>query len=429
MNKLTKAEEFIRENKLRVKKSDDANYLIDGPRCGKVYIPSELVNVFIDHLSQDIKDGNMHNYFIEKKTNPFVFFIDFDITLMETEMENHQSLIKEWTIEMMQVVKPNLGDKFTKVLVLGRDPVELGEKSFKLGYHFIFPDSKIDRSTAKLIRLLIIRQFNEKYPDKDWDKIIDECVYDSNGLRMIGCSKSAKCDKCVKFPKGKEIYCQQCNGKKKVNIGRVYYPLFILNRECEEIEEKLVESYKVNPKPIVKMSSIRCKENGIYIDETVSSSKKSPIVCGKRKIGKEEIGMMSDENHVLLSELVKKHFGKDFEIVKVKKVELDKCEMYTCYTSSKYCLNIGKEHKSQHVYFVATPNGLYQRCFCKCDTIRESGLKCKEFKSNVMPFTENELKQLFGIDKKQKQKSEYDNIPIANMTLNQQKFILNILNK
>ena len=37
--------------------------------------------------------------------------------------------------------------------------------------------------------------------------------------------------------------------------------------------------------------------------------------------------------------------------------------------NSRYCANVGREHKSSNVYFVLDPKGkLYQKCFCKCTT-------------------------------------------------------------
>lgn len=53
-------------------------------------------------------------------------------------------------------------------------------------------------------------------------------------------------------------------------------------------------------------------------------------------------------------------------------------------STSKYCANVGREHRSNHVYFVATPEGVFQRCHCTCEDLkgRRHGL-CKNFSMRV----------------------------------------------
>jgi hypothetical protein len=53
-------------------------------------------------------------------------------------------------------------------------------------------------------------------------------------------------------------------------------------------------------------------------------------------------------------------------------------------STSKYCANVGREHRSNHVYFVATSDGVFQRCHCACDDLRgrREGL-CKNFSVRV----------------------------------------------
>ena len=49
-------------------------------------------------------------------------------------------------------------------------------------------------------------------------------------------------------------------------------------------------------------------------------------------------------------------------------------------------MNIGRCHSSSGIYFVITPNGLYQKCHCIKDTMagRKHGF-CHSFKSHVLP--------------------------------------------
>ncbi len=56
-----------------------------------------------------------------------------------------------------------------------------------------------------------------------------------------------------------------------------------------------------------------------------------------------------------------------------------KFRSYIVRTNSKYCQNIQDEHNSNHIYFVITNEKFHQRCFCRCDVIRPSGIKCSDF--------------------------------------------------
>jgi Herpesviridae UL52/UL70 DNA primase len=66
-------------------------------------------------------------------------------------------------------------------------------------------------------------------------------------------------------------------------------------------------------------------------------------------------------------------------------------------STSRYCLNIGKEHNSNNVYFLLGKQGAYQMCFCRCETLegRRHGM-CKDFHSAVFPLTKDLTIALFG---------------------------------
>lgn len=62
-------------------------------------------------------------------------------------------------------------------------------------------------------------------------------------------------------------------------------------------------------------------------------------------------------------------------------------------SSPRHCLNVGGEHRSRSIYFVAKRSGIEQRCFCRCETTenRISGVPCGEFRSNVCDFLQFSL--------------------------------------
>jgi hypothetical protein len=56
---------------------------------------------------------------------------------------------------------------------------------------------------------------------------------------------------------------------------------------------------------------------------------------------------------------------------------------YIINTSSRYCQNLQREHNSNGIYFVLNRTGLYQKCFCRCNTTegRVSGKRCVDYHS------------------------------------------------
>jgi hypothetical protein len=54
--------------------------------------------------------------------------------------------------------------------------------------------------------------------------------------------------------------------------------------------------------------------------------------------------------------------------------------VYLVSTNSKYCENLRREHGSNHVWFIISGKQILQKCFCRCETIRErrDGF-CKDF--------------------------------------------------
>ena len=77
--------------------------------------------------------------------------------------------------------------------------------------------------------------------------------------------------------------------------------------------------------------------------------------------------------------------NEDIKILKVFKFK----EIYLLKTTSRYCENIRRNHNSNHIKLIIDKihqknvygYNIYQKCFCKCDTIegRYYKVPCKDF--------------------------------------------------
>lgn len=77
-----------------------------------------------------------------------------------------------------------------------------------------------------------------------------------------------------------------------------------------------------------------------------------------------------------------------FKKVFISKVcHSEKAKIYTVLTKSRMCMNIDRQHRSNHVYFVIDINGVRQRCFSP---------RCAQFCSHYMQLCDSVYKVLFG---------------------------------
>lgn len=65
-------------------------------------------------------------------------------------------------------------------------------------------------------------------------------------------------------------------------------------------------------------------------------------------------------------------------------------------TDSLFCLNKGGEHGHNNIYFLINERGMYQKCFCQCETTegRKHGL-CRDYKSSPYIIPQTVLKELY----------------------------------
>jgi len=169
-------------------------------------------------------------------------------------------------------------------------------EGIKYGVHVIWPESVVDKPMAQSIRLKIIRELG----DECWEKIIDSSVYSGSGLRMLWSLKNEH---------GSTPYIPWAK------ISGSNFELFSNVYPCTEI---------------LNMFSIR----------TTSSS-----TC----YSEEETKQQPTND---LEEFIRKHLPgqENARISKISKCKKSENGLWVS-TNSRYCDNVKKEHKSNHVWF------------------------------------------------------------------------------
>ena len=312
----------------------------------------------------------------------------------------------------------------------------------KTGVHVIWPYIFTNADMAKNIRYGWLQHFEKKFGRRDrnnpWQDVFDMSVYTTNGLRMVGSDKMEKCSSC-KGKKAKDNVCAAgiCNGLDgQYSENRIYRAVFAVQNVVFNEEDKTYNA----PDYDILMSEIqRCGFNEVLFT-SIRTAKPAPTPMvlpewydvayfsdeqekhrsiynptpAERTKKREAIGRMTENQESMKTLFAnKKRFpATDDECRAVQKwlhddKLVDNCRIPEVYRNTKiidltridtdggypyyfarvdssFCMNIRDEHNHNSIYFLINRWGLYQKCFCTCETLegRAHGL-CKKYKSGM----------------------------------------------
>jgi hypothetical protein len=406
---------FIKTSDTKENKSKATHFLLDG---GLWKIPINEYQTFLQLLSKDLQDG-LPYYISENRSDIFRFVCDLDfyddseITLKQIErvVNKIQEVITEYYGPHTVII---CGTNSKKAQI---DSVEYT----KTGFHLVWPKIWITVEKAKELRLKIITILTNHFGQRDlintWEDVVDLAIYEDNGLRMIGCRKMAKCKIC----KGKEKECEKCKGTGRVDEGRVYKPIIVLDSSNEEYFKSIQNDYYV-----------MLLETSIYnysgFEET-KCIKDLPITVVETKSRPKK---MVDDTKTKIENFIRKNFKQNYSKVNIKKVTKADDFNYFIETDDNFCMNVNRNHTSSGIYFQIKRSGISQRCFCKKQTTegRINGI-CKEYSSKEILLSKCLETFLFGSNPNQNKKKNIINFSIIDSSnqLNNCKQILFQLEK
>ena len=396
---------------------------------GKVHVPKEEYKTLCKYYAQDVLKGNA-NYITEIRTPIFKFHMDIDLLDLE---QVDLDLILTYCKTIQECIKQFISWKNKKsskklMMIVSISPEQLkvknGTEYTKYGIHLNWPYLKVDTYMASILRegciQYLTQRFGERHTDNTWEDVIDKTVYLNNGLRWIFSDKANVCPDCrgkkkkTKSPENESMCCL-CHDRGKIPSNRLYEPISVLDEDNVFLTNEfnlITKKLFPNILKCVELLSIKSydKESNIEINEPFPSWYKVVNIVLKTKDNKSKIREVNPIVKDNLSETgdIKKAFsileqiGDDdmrFDIIKnfidnflpeeyedAKIIEIlfcgkknSKYRSYIVRTDSHYCQNIQDEHNSNHIYFVITQERFHQRCFCKCDVVRPSGIRCMDF--------------------------------------------------
>ena len=349
-------------------KESPTHVLMDG---GVLEVPFDRLNDFYKTCVQCIKSGE-HIFVVEQKTDVYNFFLDIDYKdTAELDLDE----IKSISLDVCSKIE-TLGLPYRCVVSVAKPKTRDG--LVKTGIHFNWPDLPVNQEGAIHLRWHVISTLNISKRG-DWSQYVDGSVYGDletgtrgSGFRMPWSHKKGKHAEC----KGQG--CAVCEYSGKLTEGE-YLPVF-------HYSENGIS--RCSPDITLEglwMSTVRSQSEPLSVPKgpvTVEVKKKE----GNFKSLQTKNEVVNSELSALLETFVRLNLPGQSKS-RIKKIFKHR-NTYRIETTSRYCENLGRNHNSNHVWFMAEKGTICQKCFCRCETMegRKHGF-CKDFsgRSHYLP--------------------------------------------
>lgn len=426
---------FLLKNKLRthVKRGECTHLDLSG---GVINVPRDLTDDFLRAVA-NAYDNNEPYYIIETKTPICRAFMDLDFLSrigMNFDIQKTYITVIQKTIKNLFDPLGEAPDTKFRVVVCTTDKknVTRDNKDYlKTGVHLLWPEWYSTKEILMKVRIAVIESLEKTFgPRENYNThgdVVDESVFKGSGLRILGALKMEKCKVC-KDKREQRANCEKCDRKGKIEDKRRYLPYCVLDSNGNILEDSLkafqdssyemfrdlsIRTYLETLPPefdiLDKLSSISTrakrgrKKNNSHTDQ--GGAKKS--TCASLSdfntlfnLDTSKVLIDSTDTHKAVTNFIRSRefkFNKPYKNIDIKDIFL--CgdgQYYTVTTSCKLCLNTGREHMNNNIFFYVDHNFLYQKCHCTCEVIRPRGrVFCKDWRSDPEPLTSSLKKKLF----------------------------------
>jgi len=352
-------------------KDDCTHLFLDG---GKAKIPFEKEKEFIRHYSNKLDSGGKV-YIVEKRPDVFRYMIDVDIL-----DKQYWELPK--VIDLAKIIQKIIFEFYEMDLnvICCMAPPKIKGELVKTGIHLIWPRHFINCEDALTIReaLLIRLEKSELKPQNSWNDILDELIYIRNGYRMVGSDKMIP--------------------GTKISENRPYTLKFVMDSKGE-LREVYRKRLSLDSNSLILDTSIRF--TALEGAKLTIPFKKIPkwlpvtsISKSKKKNGK--LRILGTLEYEIIQKFMDSSLPSCYNNQTIKDIRQYPDGNFLIITDSSYCLNIQRNHNSCGIYFLGTRKGIYQKCLCPCDNLKNriNGY-CKNYTSQCFEFTKDTSEFLF----------------------------------
>ena len=368
---------------------------------------------------------NKRMWFVEQLTPVFRYFVDLDFCQLVGIPERAMHATAKVVQRIILKFYPSLNTDTDQIITLC-DGNEISSKSFdalrvvvsttnykfinakenkpdmvKTGVHMIWPNLFVTRDDALNMRESIVVELEKEFgkrvhPLNSWQDVVDSSVYGSgnsgtkgSGLRMLGSRKTDLCDICkgkkkIKPDHGGEKRCEKCIGNGRLDTGRPYFALCILNTFGER-DLNAEELYRRNIYELILHTKIRTpltdrpklpefkllEHAGLHNFKAGQKRGRKSNDLQKPPDSKYKKSTALDLNNSTpewdsIQNIVRNCGQGIYKDTIVSKITTNvKKTEYVVHVNGdmcRYCHNIKREHVSNRIYFIVDVTGVSQRC-------------------------------------------------------------------
>lgn len=374
---------WLKARKLWISDNDDhrhiTHYFMDGGKC---HVPDDVVEEFMQAYCNALREGHKQ-YLVESRTPLFKLFMDVDLHSKSPVSDDLVLRICKCVHAGSKEFFDPMESNFIICTCAERKIPETG--LYKRGVHVHWTNVFVSSSKAMLFRNHVLQKCVDTFGEcfaTPWSKILDQTVYKSSGLRIIGSSKK--------------------------DVPGEYMPWMVITKDDNLTS---VERPEENMMQWVLATSIRTSSTRSIVADTTDAKGEERILKTEYKgdfsrLNPQEHNKMIDAVTMVIQTIRDKNgqsFYKRLRMTTLYKVKDGSHITYILGTTCKNCLNksVSDSHRSNHVYFVVNESGIFQKCFCRCETTEgRKYMMCKDFKFKISDnISEDLYRMLFGKDK------------------------------
>lgn len=332
--------------------------LLDG---GKARVPDESAGAFLSAYAIAVVRG-LYPCVVELRTPVFKLFLDLDVKTAEgndLHFEAVMAALQTRAAAFFAVDQPRA--------IVCLTPPRVADGAVKAGRHVVWTNILATSATALAFREAVVDDLEAALPGaclKPWATVVDACVFRANGLRMPFSAKGR--DNPATYTPA-EVWV----GDAATEVGACSG----VSAVRQWVRELSIRTVGEDETPV---------REGVVLP---AAEGESESLCGTTQ----SLRGYSAALALLDAVLPVQYAGQRFTGV----IKADNC--FILRSSSRYCENAGRAHNTCNIYFVLTPKGIRQKCYCRCDTTegRKYGL-CRDFGGEVHPVADDALAAFFG---------------------------------
>ncbi len=397
--------------------------LAGGP-LGRLSIPDEMHESWLRVYAAELALNTHSLFFAERRTPIFRMHFDLDFTQPEPVTLHYLIAVARECVNVFRLFFPTVPEDapMWRCAILTAKPKPVTKDSevlVKSGCHMLWPWLYVNQVQALQMRANVVDTLVRTWPARhapanSYDDVVDRTVLTSNGLRMMGSDKAARCKKCKNGAAREK--CTACDGRGFLVENRAYLLAMVLSSSGEPDRQR-VDAWKKDLFMCVRFTSIRSSRvehsagfkvpaHAVTDDAVRSVRKKAKKTGGKGTVESphEAVGLPgsvtidpSSRIFVELQTFLTTCMSAQWTGICINNLHIQHdIGRYTVHVGgpgSSYCQHVARAHGSSTVYFTVEEDGVRQRCF---SPKLHNGVSCRVYKSTVYPLSRWLQEAMFG---------------------------------